>query len=142
MNNKIRSDYYILGGFLFLVDRVLKYLAVNHSQDYFLFKKLGWYPWLNTVGAFSYPATNSLIIILSIPLIIFLVYLVCIYLKKSYNQSLFFFLILLGAVSNIFDRIYYNGVVDYLYIFWGTINLADILIFVGAAFLLVSLKKS
>ncbi len=40
--------------------------------------------------------------------------------------------ILLGGASNVFDRFYYNGVIDIIHITGlATINLADILIFLG-----------
>ena len=51
-------------------------------------------------------------------------------------------LVLGGALSNLADRIYYGGVIDYLPIFWGgIINLADIMIFSGVMILFLARGK-
>ncbi|MDO8505340.1 MAG: signal peptidase II [bacterium] len=53
-----------------------------------------------------------------------------------HHQALFF--ILLGGVSNVFDRFAYGGVIDYVNILhMVTINLADILIVTGLSIVLI-----
>jgi signal peptidase II len=51
-------------------------------------------------------------------------------------------LILIGAVGNVFDRIFYGFTVDYL-IFFGrsALNLSDLLIVLGVVLLLISSRR-
>ena len=47
-------------------------------------------------------------------------------------------LIIIGAISNLLDRILYKGVVDFINIEWFTVfNIADIYISLGVAWILI-----
>jgi lipoprotein signal peptidase len=48
-------------------------------------------------------------------------------------------LVILGGGSNIFDRLFYGGVVDYFFFFRSAINIADIMILAG---LIIFIKKA
>lgn len=51
---------------------------------------------------------------------------------KNYRSGFFLALILIGAVSNIVDRLMYGGVIDFLALpYWPIFNLADVYITVG-----------
>jgi len=66
MNKLIRPTMItFVGGFLFLVDQVLKYLArVNPDFAYYIWKPwLGWELFLNNGIAFSLPFPNILVIL-------------------------------------------------------------------------------
>ena len=61
--------------------------------------------------------------------------------RNSYHQA--FFPIVLGGVSNVFDRFVFGGVIDYVEIRGlATINLADILILLGMLFVLYRLPSN
>ena len=52
--------------------------------------------------------------------------------NRSLKFELGFTLIIAGALSNIFDRVYLGFVRDFIYVFWGNIfNLADVFIVAG-----------
>jgi lipoprotein signal peptidase len=102
---------------------LLLFLIVFQLTDFlFLGDKL---VTINSRLFFGSTGNNTLAIILSIILLILLFY----FFRKEKIPALFFLIILAGSLSNIFDRIIYGGVIDYMH-FWliPTFNLADIII--------------
>lgn len=94
----------------------------------FFFPAWGWIPWVALAVLVTLLAFSILYFIRNGKLGI----------RNSYHQALF--PILLGGISNVFDRFAYGGVIDYVTIFGlATINLADILIFTG---LILIISKS
>jgi len=142
MNKLIRPTMItFVGGFLFLVDQVLKYLArVNPDFAYYIWKPwLGWELFLNNGIAFSLPFPNWLIILITPVLLLLLVA----WAKEKKRNKLFYFgisLIVAGAVSNFVDRVLWGATIDYLRILTGVINLADVGIVIGASLLLIKEK--
>ena len=70
---------------------------------------------------------------------------VVIFLQKQWQiisdaKRLGFILIVSGGLANVFERIFLNHVVDYIFILSGVLNLADLYIIVGA--LLVVIDKN
>src|SRR3989344_9589723 len=108
---------YIFGGFLFLADRIFKWLANNYVIDFFT----------NRYFLFSIPARpiviyGTSIIILAIVIVLW---------KRDYNPALGF--IIAGGLSNLFDRFTNDGgVIDYIFIIpMAPANIADIMIVAG-----------
>ena len=132
MNKKVRQALIALGGFLFIVDRLLKYFSIgflNHRS--LLCPFLGWYPSANRGIAFSIPVPPILVIIFSL---IFIAALFWIYRRDTDKlRRMFIVYILLGAVSNIIDRLAYGHTLDYFLLVVSVINIADILIVGGVA---------
>lgn len=61
--------------------------------------------------------------------------------KKSYSEK-FFLLILMGAISNLIDRIWRGYAVEFIYIKWiGTFNFADIYVIIGIIALIILVFK-
>lgn len=142
MFNKVRLVIYLLlGGFFLCLDQLLKYLIqINPDFTFYV-----WQPWLgvelflNKGIAFSIPIPNWLVIILT-PVLILLLF---VWAKKEKRKFIFWFgiiLILSGAISNFIDRILVGAIVDYLRIFTSVINLADVIIVLGAIISVFSLK--
>jgi signal peptidase II len=131
-HNKTRlSTLLVINGFLLLVDRIFKFLATHHwDQTHLLNKFFGWQPSINTGIAFGLPLPNQIIIILTIPIIIILIYLLW---QPGYPflKICSLWLILTGALSNLFDRLIYHHIIDYFLLFTAIINIADILITIG-----------
>jgi len=130
------------GAIFFMFDRYLKSIAIKEHSH---FKIIG--DWLifnfvpNRNIAFSLPINGSgLNIIICLIIIGIILYLL---LAKSNNlEKISFFIILLGAISNLIDRLQYSYVIDYLDLKWFTIfNLADVLISFGTILLIYSLLK-
>ena len=130
-NLKIRLVIISASGFLFLLDQFLKWQAAHNWINSKTF--------LNQGAAFGLPFPNSLIIGLTAPIILTLLYLL---IKEKNNLNfLTWSLILTGAVSNFFDRIYYHHVIDYFAFVTGIINISDVLIVIGLIIYLLNLKK-
>lgn len=159
---------FILGGFLFVVDRILKYFAYNYQElTYFIWKPwLGWEYFGNTGIAFSLPVPNWLVIIFTPVILLGLIAWLFLSLRgapqgatkqsqgplglvgvRLLRRSSFaprndifvlsLCLIILGALSNYFDRLFYGLTIDYIRIFTGVINLADLMIIVGVVLIIL-----
>jgi len=112
-------------------DQAAKYLFLKNpvlEDGVFLNKNFAW----------GLPISNGLtfgLMILAMAVLIFIVA------RSKKSPSLPVFFILSGAISNIIDRIFRHGVVDYIYVPWGgIINIADVLIFIGVILLIFKNK--
>lgn len=121
-------------GLFFILDQFLKWQSLhNWSEAHLLHKFLGWQPFLNSGVAFGLPLPNIFQIIFSIIIITIISY---IFFNLPKQKTLFIthfslLLIIIGAISNLIDRIIYQNTMDYLLILTGIINLADIMIVIG-----------
>lgn len=144
MSKKIIAIYSAIIFFIAL-DRFLKALALA-SQ-----------PWpVNLIGeilkfgfkanyyiAFSLPLAGWPLLVLLILIIVSLIFLGLFYwFKHKFDQLIFLLLIIFGASSNLFDRLKYGFVIDYLDLKYFTVfNLADAMIVAGVIWLLIILNK-
>jgi len=131
----------VLGLLLFLTDRGLKYFFL-HSPHHFelggdyLKLELATNPGI----AFSLPVNLSWLIFLTVVILLVLVY----FLIKFWQQQkiwpvLGLELVVVGAFSNLLDRLYQGQVIDYLSVKYFTVfNLADVMICIGVAILLIN----
>jgi signal peptidase II len=125
-----------LAVFFIILDRFLKTLAVskffdqpiNLIGDYLKFDFIG-----NYNIAFSLPVAGYLLNSLILLIILSLIYYFLTLLKKEkYNEAINLTWVVLGALSNLLDRMQYGYVVDYLDLKYFTVfNIADILIVGG-----------
>lgn len=126
---------------LFLLDRYLKISAPSRG-DFFIipyFFKFSFFA--NRAGAFGLPFSGIFIIIASAIIIFFLI----IFTWRAFKTRrwvLFggLLIIILGALSNLFDRAAYQFVVDYFHL-WpiSYFNLADMMI--GAGIIILCFQK-
>ncbi|MDD2656768.1 MAG: signal peptidase II [Patescibacteria group bacterium] len=136
--------YFLLSGFLFILDQFLKYLAFhNQSFRFYIIKPwLGWEYFANPGIAFGLPVPQLFILILT-PLILSAL---TIWWLKNKNKTNHFYLgvclIFAGALSNLIDRIVFSITIDYFRVLTSVMNLADITIVMGAILLLYKSKKS
>ncbi|MFA6918999.1 MAG: signal peptidase II [Patescibacteria group bacterium] len=134
----------ILAFFLFLTDRVFKVLA---QKGIVRGNILGWGDWFqfrltyNSGVAFGIHLNYYFIIVFYLIVIFVLIwYIINLYKTKSGRYLAVFAstLVLLGAISNLFDRIQIGQVIDYLYLKnFSIFNLADAMITVGAVILII-----
>ncbi|MDA7596951.1 signal peptidase II [Candidatus Pelagibacter sp.] len=129
--------------FIFILDRVLKVLVINLDQikngfniplTSFLNIDLVWNQGI-AFGFLSFSEKNfyniiTLIILLIIIFIIFLIY------KNNGFKKYSYILVCGGALGNVFDRMYYQSVPDFIDIHynsfhWFIFNVADIFITIG-----------
>jgi len=123
-------------GLFFILDQYLKWQSLHGwSETHLLHKFFGWQPFLNPGVAFGLPFPNILQIIFSMIIIVIISYifftLTSSNTKKLYLTRYSLLLILVGATSNLIDRLIYQNTVDYFLVLTGIINIADIMIVVG-----------
>ena len=159
LNTKRKFIYYALLAILvFTVDRITKLIVLNIAEENgsldlyvnsFLNLYLVWNQGIG-FGLFSFEQNNIYNFITLLILIINLIILYMIYLEKTLKA--FFLVIIFGGSSgNLFDRIYYSAVPDFIDInykgfHWFIFNFADIFISLGIICLilveLVKIKKN
>ena len=128
----------IVCGLFLIGDQVLKWQAWHGWGGAKLVGGMfGWQPFFNYGVAFGFPLPNWLVVLFTIPILVFLIYLIV--RQGNLKNKIGLILIFTGAVSNLVDRIFLHHTVDYLRFFTGVINLADVLI--GIGFVLIFLRK-
>ncbi|MCU0680235.1 MAG: signal peptidase II [Planctomycetes bacterium] len=126
----------------FILDRILKQASLGLGSESTFQNLVG--NWLsfgftpNYYIAFSLPLSgfwlNVSIGLFIIGLIFFLFYY---FFKRNFWENILLLTIILGAISNYWDRWQYGFVIDYLAIkYFSVLNLADIMISLGAILLL------
>jgi len=126
----------------FIFDRVTKYWALLSLKDHDIniYSSLNFHlSWNRGISWGVFGNSSSLGFSLLTAFIALVIILFVIYTVDSfrYGNSVFFEVIVLsGAISNFFDRIYYGAVIDFIDInvlgwHWPTFNVADACIVVG-----------
>lgn len=134
--------WYAAAVVLFIADRSLKALALGGTErrltpfaDFVLFKNVG--------IAFSLPLNDVIFWALAMPVFGLLLYFFAISARKTnvfVSGALFF--VLLGAASNLADRMLYQATIDYILILnRSAVNIADGLI-VGGVIALIFKRKN
>ena len=142
LNKKI-FFYFLITLLIFSLDRISKIYIINIAETYgevdiylnqFINIILVW----NTGIGFGLLSFEKQFIYNLITLIIILVNFVILYLgvKSSNFKGLIFFVILGGSLGNLFDRLYYSAVPDFIDLnyngyHWFIFNIADIFITLG-----------
>ena len=140
--------------FIFIFDRVTKMAIVNNqlnNQSIFINDYLNFELVWNTGIGFGLFSQNAniyyhLISLLIFSVIIFLIYLMT---KSFFLEKILFSLILGGAIGNLYDRLIYFAVPDFIDFHikdfhWFTFNIADIFITLGIILIIIQdllLKK-
>ena len=136
--------------FIFFLDRITKILIINIAEevgkvDVYINSFLNFYlVWNNGIGfgllsfddEYVYNSITFLIILINL-IIVYLIYL------EKGQKSYFLLIILGGSLGNLFDRLYYNAVPDFIDLnykgfHWFIFNVADIFITLGIMFLILS----
>ena len=116
----------LIGGVLFLVDRVFKRLALHDRIASF-----SNYDWV-----FGVPALPEIIVVVNV---LILVAVLVLWHRHQHPALLF---ILIGGLSNLSDRFMYGSVIDYIFIIpFAPFNLADGLIVIGIVWYLWSERE-
>ena len=125
----------LISGLFLLLDRLLKWQALHQWSENKLFgPHFGWQPFLNDGIAFSIHIPVFITIFFSIVIIMLISY--TLYKEQIRNEDNIFLIFSLsillgGALSNFFDRIWYAHVVDYFLLGTAVINISDIMIVAG-----------
>ena len=153
MMNKIRLKIFFLNFIIlitiFLIDRmskfyILKLAEVENSVDIYITSYLNLFLIWNKGIAFGLFSVNGSIIYNSITIMITLIVIVILFMMWKNNNIKRYFLALVsgGALGNLYDRIVYTAVPDFIDIHfngfhWFVFNVADIFITVGVICLIL-----
>lgn len=127
--------YFLSLFILFVLDRFTKvYILKNPSPNF----GGGFFDLhLNTELAFSLPITYLILYPVIIIILLFLIYFWYGDFKKRSVLIWPWALVIIGAISNLMDRIQYGGVIDFINVPYFTVfNLSDIYISIGVVWLL------
>ena len=132
---------FLFSSAIVVIDQSIKYFARTNPilQDgvFIIQEHIGLKYFHNTNLALSIPFSNSTALVLMLSVLCVLG--VVMWKHKDMREHVGMYLILAGAFSNVVDRIFFGGVIDYVVIpFGGIINLADVSIVLGAGWLLFS----
>ena len=133
---------------IFFLDRYSKNLILSllENEKYiFINNYLNLNLVFNTGIGFGFLSLNAGIYYNILSILIFFIILVLIYLmfKSKTSEKIFFSLIIGGAIGNLYDRIIYKAVPDFIdfhikEFHWFTFNIADIFISLGIIFMILN----
>ena len=131
---------------LFLVDRLTKWLAIHSlpREGLFLVPRLtGVILERNQGIAYSIPLPKlPLIFTVFVIMVILVALLIRTYRRGELAAAAAFGLIIVGAFSNLLDRLRYDYVIDMIVLTgWPVFNLADVMIMAGALWLVMRIFK-
>ncbi len=138
--NKKTALIFLGAVFLFCLDRYLKFLSLNYflNHDLSLIGNFFHFSFAENQGiAFSLLINqNFLVFLIGMILAGLVFYSRKLFLRQDFLNLSFVILIIFGALSNLYDRIIFGFVIDYLDLKYFTVfNLADVMIFFGVIFL-------
>jgi signal peptidase II len=135
--------FYLTAVFLLVLDRWLKVLALHNFSTSLLGNVLKFNFVKNYYIAFSLPISGVwLNLLIGLIILVLIYYFIWLFKKPSRLEAGFIFLVILGAISNLFDRVSFGFVVDYFDLSYFTIfNLADVMICLGVLGFIFGIKN-
>lgn len=135
-----------------LLDRVSKLWALGalkESSGIILIKNLFSLEYLENRGAAFGILQNKIILLAIVTLIVIsvMIYYIIAYKPKGKLVRISFALIISGALGNLYDRLFYKYVVDFILLhykdvyYFPTFNVADMLVVMGTFFLMIFIIK-
>ena len=142
MDKKKIVGYILFGIFLFSLIRLCQYyliLRVPQTGIFYLDSFLGFKPYYNSNLAFGIPFANSLLIVINTLIIILLIDLLWrFFSRQQTTKAIAVIFILVGAFSNLIERVKYGYVLDFFHLWILPIfNLADFFIITGVIWLVL-----
>jgi len=143
MSLKKFSTYLFLTSVIFILDRasklyILKIVELNNSVDIYISSYLNLYLIWNKGIAFGFFSFEENFIYNLITILIIIIILIILFMiVKTKDYRVYFLLLILGgSLGNLFDRIYYLSVPDFIDFHindfhWFIFNVADIFITIG-----------
>lgn len=142
--------YLILPTLILLLDRITKYMALGLKAPYIQNKFLYFELYFNrgiSWGLFSSDSSLPFILVSTIIILITIAFGIYAYVRYKNNYNILPELILIsGAISNIMDRFYYGGVIDFIILHinnltWPAFNIADMAIVLSVLFMVFFAKE-
>ena len=121
---------YVISFIIVVLDQILKNYFTNH--EFFIFRYI-----LNTGAAFNLlRGWNTFLVVFGL-----IVIGVILYYRNNKKLEIGLGFLLGGTLSNVIDRLFFNGVIDYVHLFNNIFNLADICNIIGALILIYHFSK-
>lgn len=131
---------------LVVVDQWIKFMVFYRDEGWFLDALrpvIGRQLFLNDKFAFSLPLPPWIMYgIYAIIFSVILGYIIRNFFTLTISHKIAWIFVIAGAASNIGERIYYGHVKDFIYIFSGIFNIADLFIILGIIMLLLFHKDN
>ena len=145
---KYSSLFWYVALFLisFLVDRATKFFALSYFHTYKINNYIKFELMFNRgISWGMFDSQSSLIFFLVTTFIVIITLFVAVYGYKQFQAGhtiIGELLVIAGSLSNIFDRILYGGVIDFIALSWGKLswpvfNLADVFIVAGVFIIMI-----
>ena len=144
----INFIYFFIGATIFCVDRLTKYLALFwlHNRPYKINSFISGDLVINrgvSWGLLHSESSNAFVFVSL--LIVFVTLLICWQAYSLWCKNKFvvgYVCVITGSLSNIIDRMYYGGVIDFILLsyknfYWPVFNVADIVIVGGILIILL-----
>lgn len=143
--NTLLYGIFISGVFLY-IDQGLKWMSLHSWDSAVVFGRwFGWYPFMNNGVAFGLPVPIALVSAVTVPLIGVMLWLLVQAYRRGTPSALVqmcgLLAVIVGAGSNLADRLQYQKTVDYILLGTAVINIADILIILGFILLFWSMRE-
>ena len=135
---------------IFLLDRatkiyIIKLAELENVVNVYITSYLNFYLIWNNGIAFGFLSfDNSTVYNLITMIIIIIIFIIMLLIHKSKDKTVYFLLFILGgAIGNLFDRIYYSAVPDFIDFHingfhWFIFNVADIFVSIGVLCLILA----
>lgn len=146
----VTMEIFIIIAGIFL-DRITKLWAIGlkGKDEITIIKDLFAFEYLENRGAAFgiFQGKTFFLVIFTIIVLAIMVYMILKYMKKSRFMAIALSLIISGAVGNLYDRVIYNYVVDFILVhykdmyYFPTFNVADILVCIGTFLLCIAILK-
>jgi len=143
LKNKILKMVIVIIILLIIIDQISKFIVIKHFSDYTPNGAVGIQLTQNTGMAFGFNDGNTRNIVLSM-IVIIIIFNFMRTQKEIIDTKTYvaISIILSGGFSNLIDRIFRGGIVDFIKIYkFPIFNLADTFIFIGWALIIIFLIK-
>ena len=131
------AQLFVVVAFALLIDRAMKYVALEYSYDNKLYSLF-----VNSYGVFSIPVSNGWMMVVSGIIILSLIITSAIFFIRNKKVSIAMAVLIIGALSNFYDRVAYGGVIDFLRIGHASvINLSDVYIITALIVMILGVDR-
>ncbi len=131
----LHNGWFVTATALFVVDRLCKYWSLR-GHSYFVGEAVAFWYFRNTGIAFSLPLASAIFWPAAITIFVLLAVLFARAFRSDFTRAGLYWMVLLGANSNLMDRWYTGATSDYLIFFnRSAVNVADGMIIVALCML-------
>ncbi|MBT3817249.1 MAG: signal peptidase II [Candidatus Magasanikbacteria bacterium] len=132
-----------ISGIFFILDQISKYIARTYPDATFYLVKpwIGWEYFKNDGIAFGIPIPQIFLLLVTPIILIFFIHSLK-KRKKSIHCLYGMGAVVAGAISNFIDRLLFHTTIDYIRVGTSILNIADIMIVLGAGLLIICELKN